>query len=323
MQRKRQWLLIFLSSLLISCGGDDDASDSGVFSREGESCTKTADCESGLRCVDLECVQDNETSDGDETDGDTSEGDFADGDSTERDLSWLSIPGGSFEMGCSIDDNRCNSSENPRHRVTVPGFKMTKYEVTNAQYVEFINNRGSNECSTFPCMSLHPYRWHESGGLWRVIRGHENHPVVQVTWYGAKAFCQAAGGRLPSEAEWEYAARAGTTTRYYCGDESICLPDVARWNTGSTCPVGQYDPNDFGLYDMLGGVWEWVEDCWHDDYDGAPTDGTVWDRQFYTTRVLRGGSYWSYSSRSLGASSRSRLFPYELDTDIGFRCARD
>jgi len=244
----------------------------------------------------------------------------------EYDLTWLSIPGGSFEMGCSPNDDDCYSDEEPRHSVNVPGFKMTKFEVTNAQYAAFLNDRGNNNCADYPCVDAEDddLRLSESGGVWSADGGYENHPLVEVTWYGAKAFCEAAGGRLPSEAEWEYAARAGTTTKYYCGDDYNCLDDIACWKKSDTCPVGQYAPNDFGLYDMLGGVWEWVEDCYHDDYTGAPTDGSVWDdEQCSSLRVLRGGSWGHNTDRYLRASGRLTGDPDFWDDFPGFRCARD
>ena len=306
--------LLLMVGFIAGCGGDDDG---GGNSGLGEICTKTDDCESGLKCVALVCVKDN-TTDGDTTDGDTTTGEY--------DLTWVSISGGSFEMGCSPNDDDCYNDEEPRHSVNVPGFKMTKFEVTNAQYAAFLNDRGNNNCADYPCVDAEDddLRLSESGGSWSADGGYENHPLVEVTWYGAKAFCEAAGGRLPSEAEWEYAARAGTTTRYYCGDDSSCLDDIACWNKSDTCPVGQYDPNAFGLYDMLGGVWEWVEDCSHDDYEGAPTDGSVWDdEQCFSDRMLRGGSWYGDLGRYLRASVRDNGNPDLRHSYLGFRCARD
>lgn len=347
MKRTLAILLAILMTLFLaaSCGGgdDDDGGGNGDLSREGESCSKTADCEEGLRCVQQECVQDGDTTDGDTTpDGDTVDGDTADGDATDGDttdgdtttgdynLTWVSIPGGSFEMGCSPNDDDCDSNEEPRHSVNVSGFKMTKYEVTNAQYAAFLNDRGNNNCSDYPCVDADSeyLRLSESGGDWSADGGYENHPLVKVTWYGAKAFCEAAGGRLPSEAEWEYAARAGTTTKYYCGDDSSCLDDIECWGKSDTCPAGQYDPNDFGLYDMLGGVMEWVEDCYHGDYTGAPTDGSVWDdEQCSSSRVLRGGSWFDNNVWYLRSSYRDDALPGTADGssggDGGFRCSRD
>ena len=244
-------------------------------------------------------------------------------------LNWVAIPGGVFEMGCSPNDEDCYSYEEPRHSVNVPGFQMTQHEVTNTQYAAFLNDRGNSTCAGYPCQhAVNAEYWDlhlsESDDSWTVDGGYETYPVVMVTWYGAKAFCEAAGGRLPSEAEWEYAARAGTTTKYYCGDDANCLDAIACWDQSDTCPVGQYASNDFGLYDMLGGVWEWVADCDHNNYTGAPTDGSVWnDEQCVSPRVLRGGSWSGDYSGALRSSNRTANDPVGWVDYSGFRCARD
>jgi formylglycine-generating enzyme required for sulfatase activity len=310
--------LLMATCLVAACGGDDSGDDDSGngnedLGHEGESCARKADCADGLRCMDQKCAQ--VTIDGDTTTDD-------------HGLMWVSIPGGSFQMGCSPNDDECESDEDPRHRVNVSGFKMTKYEVTNAQYAAFLDDRGNNTCSDYPCADTEDedLRLSESGGSWSADGGYENHPVVEVTWYGAKAFCEAAGGRLPSEAEWEYAARAETTTRFTCGDNSSCLDDIACWNKNDTCPVEQYDPNTFGLYDMLGGVWEWVEDCYHYDYSGAPADGSArQDEECSANRVLRGGSWGDDDDKQLRVSERYD-YSYPGDTAFdsgGFRCAQD
>jgi formylglycine-generating enzyme required for sulfatase activity len=216
-------------------------------------------------------------------------------------LVWVSIPAGSFEMGCSPGDDDCSSDESPRHTVNVPAFQMTGTEITQAQYEAVV---GSNPSHFTSCGA--------------------NCPVEQVSWHDAKAFCEWVGGRLPSEAEWEYAARAGTDTCYYCGDDPSCLDSIAWYssNSGSTThPVGGKTANAFGLYDMLGSLWEWAEDCRHEDYTGAPSGGGVWSGGDCTYRMLRGGS-WSASARSLRISNRADNDPDLTYMDIGFRCAR-
>jgi len=212
-------------------------------------------------------------------------------------LVWVAVPDGSFEMGCSPGDSDCYSSEEPRHTVNVPAFRMTETEITQAQY-EWLTGDSPSYFSACPeC------------------------PVETVTWHQAKAFCEAIGGRLPSEAEWEYAARAGTTTRYYCGDDAACL-DAVAWYTGSaTHHVGEKTANAFGLYDMLGNVWEWVEDCWHSDYTDAPSTGEVWSGGDCFYRVSHGGS-WNNNSRGLRASFRNRLVPDNMGRYFGFRCSQ-
>jgi len=236
----------------------------------------------------------------------------ADGDvdttTDEYGLTWVSIPGGSFEMGCSPNEDSCRSDEEPRHRVNVPGFKLTQTEITQFRYEWVMGYNPSyfkppNHAKCLDC------------------------PVEQVDWTRAKAFCEAVGGRLPSEAEWEYAARAGTTTKYYCGDDPTCLDGIAWYNGNSEDtphPVGTKAANDFGLYDMLGNVWEWNADCYHENYDGAPTDGSAWDAEQCLYRVLRGGSR-SYSIETdLRVSIRGGEGPVGISFDDGgFRCAQE
>ena len=176
---------------------------------------------------------------------------------------------------------------------------MGKYEVTQAQWE---NIMGENPSS---------------------FKG-ANRPVERVSWNDAQAFLKKLnanpshsplnqGGqrgvfRLPSEAEWEYAARAGTQTAYAFGDDPARLGDYAWFDDNSgnkTHPVGQKKPNAFGLYDMHGNVWEWVADTWHNNYGGAPTDGSVWDSGDSDWRVLRGGS-WYNNAKDLRCAVRGR-----------------
>lgn len=223
-------------------------------------------------------------------------------------LAWVSIPGGSFEMGCSPNDQRCEDDETPPHRVKVSGFKMTQTEITQAQYKAIIGDNPSRfqpPQTTDACPDC---------------------PVEQVNWKHAKAFCKAVDARLPSEAEWEYAARAGTETIYYCGDDSNCLDGIA-WHDDnsnhSTHPVGTKTMNAFGLYDMTGNVWEWVEDCYNDDYTDAPSDGSPWLEGNCRDRLKRGGSYASESVGELRTSIRVHDFPNYAYRYYGFRCVKD
>ena len=231
----------------------------------------------------------NNDSDGD--DDDTGEG--------MGELRWIPIPGGTFEMGCSPDDSGCFDDEKPRHTVTISSFHMTETEITQQQYKEITGETPS------------------------LFTGQENLPVERVHWYNADDFCKEIGGRLPTEAEWEYAARAGTTTKYYCGNDPFCLDDIAWYYNNSDSqphPVGGKIPNAWGLYDMTGNVWEWCSN-WYDAnfYDSGsslnpqgPDNGEE--------RISRGGTWTSISSH-LRISHRSRVDPGFKGN--GFRCARD
>ncbi|NEP43493.1 MAG: formylglycine-generating enzyme family protein, partial [Okeania sp. SIO2H7] len=200
-------------------------------------------------------------------------------------LEMVYIPGGSFIMGSPENEEGRYNSESPQHRVNVPAFFMGKYPVTQKQYQAVMGNNPS------------------------YFKG-ANRPVEQVSWNDATAFCQQLSQRtgkiycLPSEAQWEYACRAGTTTPFYFG-ETVTTNLVnydGNYSYGSgpkgvyreqTTDVGSFPPNAFGLYDMHGNVWEWCEDIWHDDYNGAPTDGSFWQSGGDSSyRMLRGGSWY-------------------------------
>ena len=132
--------------------------------------------------------------------------------------------------------------------------------------------------------------------------------------------------RLPSEAEWEYAARAGSETKYSWGNEigrnrANCRDCGSRWDFEQTAPVGSFAPNRWGLHDMHGNVYEWVQDCWNDSYGGAPTDGSAWQQGNCSQRVLRGGS-WGFDPRSLRSADRVRLSATSRNYLNGFRVAR-
>jgi formylglycine-generating enzyme required for sulfatase activity len=155
--------------------------------------------------------------------------------------------------------------------------------------------------------------------------------VINVSWNDAVAYVEwlsqqtAKRYRLPSEAEWEYAARGGTETRYWWGNEM--KPNMAQYNkwTEGTAPVGSFKSNPFGLYDTAGNVREWVQDCWHGDYNGAPTDGSAWGPENggdCGQRVMRGGS-WFDGPETLRASLRNGVNAGNRNGGIGFRLAQD
>jgi formylglycine-generating enzyme required for sulfatase activity len=198
-------------------------------------------------------------------------------------LDMIAIPGGSFVMGSPNTEAGRSDYEGPQRTVSISPFFMGKYEVTQEQYQAVMGNNPSN------------------------FKG-AKHPVEKVNWNDAVEFCrklsQKTGKtyRLPSEAEWEYACRAGTTTPFYFGE--TITPDLVNYDGNypyasaqsglyrqQTTDVGSFGPNLFGLYDMHGQVWEWCSDRYHDNYNGAPTDGSSWETGTNDNRVLRGGSW--------------------------------
>jgi formylglycine-generating enzyme required for sulfatase activity len=234
---------------------------------------------------------------------------------------WVEIPAGCFIMGCSPGDGDCSSSEKPPHEVSVSSFEMLETEVTEAQWSAVVPGDPAPSCDY-------------DGG------GDANSPVECIDWNQAKAFCEAVDpkGSLCTEAEWEYAARGGTTTKYYCGDDSGCLGDIAWYSSNSDDGPGVHkhdvkgkQANDYGLYDMLGNVWEWVADCWHTDYDLNDDGEGDWDVGYpaWTAnctgsgRVSRGGSFHN-SGGHLRASDRGDDDPayYYYHYNLGFRCCK-
>ena len=214
-------------------------------------------------------------------------------------LDMVAIPGGTFIMGSPEGEGY--NHEKPQHEVTVQPFFMGKYPITQAQYQEVMGENPSD---------------------FKV----DERPVECVSWDNAVKFCQRLSKqtgteyRLPSEAEWEYACRAGTTTKYYFGDD--ITSDLANYdgNVGETTSVGQYSPNAFGLYDMHGNVWEWCQDNWHDNYKGAPKDGSAWVDRASSMKVMRSGS-WLNRPRLCRSAYRVRISPDVRFDFIGFRVA--
>ena len=223
------------------------------------------------------------------------------------------VPAGRFRMGC-VSGRDCQGNEQPVHEVRVASFALSKYEVTFAEYDRFVRATGGPRPDD--------ERW-----------GRDRRPVIHVSWEDAFAYAAwlsedtGAAYRLPSEAEWEYAARAGTTTRYSWGEEigrnrANCNGCGSLWDGDGTAPVGSFAANTWGLHDMLGNVWEWVVDCWHGDYDGVPLDGSAWTNGGdCSLRVLRGGS-WDFNPALLRSALRITIAAGLQDDDVGFRLAR-
>ena len=225
------------------------------------------------------------------------------------------LPTGRFRMGSPAGETGRFDDEGPVHTVTISRpIAMGQYPVTFEDYDLYV--------------SMGTKRPADRG--W----GRGRMPVISVSWEDAKAYAawlsEQTGKRyrLPSESEWEYAARAGTETAYSWGDEigvnrTNCKGSGSKWSGRQTSPVGSFAPNGFGLYDMHGNVWEWVEDGWHDNYEGAPSDGSAWTSGGDSSRaVVRGGS-WSYNPRLLRAAYRGRDRPSNRFSKVGFRLVQD
>jgi formylglycine-generating enzyme required for sulfatase activity len=244
----------------------------------------------------------------------------------------LPIPAGEFMMGSPISEVERTAAEGPQHLVNVPAFYMGKFPITQAQWTAIAKTKE----------------------IYRKLKADPSHfkgadlPVEQVSWHDAIEFCKRLSREtgkhysLPSEAQWEYACRAGTTTPFHFGetiDASIANYRAQDWKGGDTnypgkygngklgafrektTPVGHFktSSNKFGLYDIHGNVWEWCEDSWNENYEGAPIDGSVWNPSNDSgSKVLRGGS-WNDYPRNCRSALRYYGTSDVLDWDIGFR----
>ena len=229
--------------------------------------------------------------------------------------------GGTFQMGSNSSD--AWDDEKPVHTVSVGNFSLSQTEITNAQYCKFLNEKGnqSEGGATWLDINYSDCQIEKRGSTFYPKSGKGNYPVIEVTWYGAKAYCSWAGGRLPTEAEWKFAAKANSSYKY-AGSNNI--DDVAWYGDnsgGTTHPVAQKKANAFGLYDMSGNVWEWVEDKWHSNYTGAPSDGSAWTSGRSSARVDCGGS-WINPARLSRSSVRNSDAPDDSSNVIGFRLCR-
>jgi len=240
-------------------------------------------------------------------------------------MEMVPIPAGEFEMGSA----GWKRDEEPVHTVYLDAFLMDETEVTNAMYAAFLNdqrnrtNRGVQWLDDNDNDAL--IAW--GGGTWKPKSGYADHPVIEVTWFGAKAYCEWVGRRLPTEAEWEKAARGGLEGKKYPwgSEEAVCTPGSEKgakyyYCRGQTVPVMTYAPNDYGLYDLAGNAWEWVADWYEGEYyDSTPTSNPR-GPAYGDNRVLRGGGWYHYGS-FLRVSHRYYADPTLTNYTIGFRCA--
>jgi sulfatase modifying factor 1 len=217
------------------------------------------------------------------------------------------IRGGKFSMGSAVE-----SDHSPIHRVSVSSFYIDKHQVTNAQYLEFCDETGHRV----------PEFWHRDG--FRCSPDHPKHPVVGISWQDAAEFAAWSGKRLPTEAEWEYAARGGLEGLDYPNGENLDPADgnYTQSNKGGPVAVGSYEANGFGLYDMQGNVVEWVGDYYAPDYYASSPSANPQGPPSGKFRVIRGGGWHSgpYCNR---VYFRNALPPNWVDFNVGFRCAKD
>ena len=228
----------------------------------------------------------------------------------------VAVPAGRFRMGDIQGVG--GKDEQPVHEVVIKRpFVVSRYEITFEQYDEFANATGG----TLP----------DDEGF-----GRGRHPVIYVSWNDAVAYANwlsqqtSKRYRLPTEAEWEYATRAGTETAWWWGNEmkqglANCIGCGSQWENKQTAPIGSFRPNPFGLYDTAGNVIEWIQDCWHDNYNGAPVDGSAWEQTGggdCGRRGLRGG-HWRVAQDFMRSSFRMWNRPTVRRRTPGFRLVRE
>jgi formylglycine-generating enzyme required for sulfatase activity len=226
------------------------------------------------------------------------------------------LPSGSYTMGSPPSERGRWDDESPQHIVTIAKpFAVAKFDITFDEWAACAAGGGCDG-----------YKPPDQG--W----GRGRRPVINVTWYDANAYvtwlAKTTGKtyRLLSESEWEYAARAGTTTAYYWGDNigtnnANCESCGSQWDNQQTAPVGSFSPNQFGLYDMAGNVDQWLQDCYNATYDGAPADGSAWISGDCKSRIVRGGYLYSQPS-AIRSACRGRLSPTAQGDELSFRVGR-
>jgi len=243
--------------------------------------------------------------------------------SSESPEEWLPVPGGEFEMGA--EGAPAGQDEAPKHKVHLDSFYIAKYEVSNKNYSVFVKATG------------HRAPEHEDVklSLWRggaMLPGTDNLPVINVSWEDAEAYCKWAGGRLPTEAEWEKAARGTDGRKYPWGNDPVTgnrtnysIENVTFWDGPSTlAKINMYDfgRSPYGAYEMAGNVWEWVHDWYQDDYYKHSPDKSPRGPADGKERVIRGGS-WRNDPDHVRSTNRSKMVPTEKRTYVGIRCAKD
>ena len=252
------------------------------------------------------------------------------------------IPAGDFLMGSPETEHGRFDSEGPQHKVTIHPFALAKYNVSVDEFLSFLKE---TEYQPAPCSPILAMGWKSPGRGLAYPPGpadSPHQPAICLSWADAMAYIgwlndkvrlpgEVNGPyRLPSEAEWEYAARGHTATARWWGEEiernkANCNGCGSGWDNQTIAPVGSFGPNPFGLYDMLGNVWQWTADCWTENYADAPTDGQASTKGDCRKRTIRGGS-WSNLPLVIRSAARSSIgvdgINADTSSDVGFRIAR-
>jgi formylglycine-generating enzyme required for sulfatase activity len=259
----------------------------------------------------------------------------------------LGIPGGAFTMGSPTGEQGRFDTEGPQHDVTLKAFALGKYNVTTEEFLLFLKETGYQPEPCNPVLKLgwrspgrglayppfvgQPARWPAACLDWRDAKAYVDWLNRKVREQRPELGARQGPYRLPTEAEWEFAARAGTATARWWGDEigsgrANCNGCGSPWDYKVLAEVDSFEANPFGLYGMLGNVWQWTEDCWHESYDGAPVDGSAWTEEFCDRHVVRGGS-WNNLPIFVRSAARSGSVAnggeYDYAGVAGFRVARD
>jgi formylglycine-generating enzyme required for sulfatase activity len=259
----------------------------------------------------------------------------------------LGVPGGTFVMGSPPNEPGRFDTEGPQHEVTIRAFALGKYNVTTEEFLLFLKDTGYRPEPCNPILNLgwrspgngfayppfvgQPARWPAACLDWRDAQAYVSWLNTKLRQHRPEIGDREGPYRLPSEAEWEFAARAGTTTARWWGDaigvnRANCNGCGSPWDFKVLAEVDSFAPNAFGLFGMLGNVWQWTQDCWHESYAGAPTDGSAWTEPFCDRHVVRGGS-WNNLPIFVRSAARSGSIAnggeYDYSGVAGFRVARD
>ncbi len=246
-------------------------------------------------------------------------------------VEFVKVRGGTFAMGCAGPDTLdCAENEYPVRQVRVKDFAMSTTEVTRSQFVDFLNACGCDRTPDGPykgkrMFGQNDWLQRDASGKWSVGNNSGQLPATHITWYGADAFARFFQWRLPSEAEWEYAAKGGRTNSSFSYAGADALGEVGWYRAnakGKLQPVQLKMPNGIGLYDMSGNVWEWTADCYHPTYENAPPDGRAWNYGGdCNRRTLRGGSF-IFPAESARVQARMEGRLDDASEHIGFRVVR-